>query len=643
MEIPFRDERVTTVRHGEMHLPTHSYASRQQWEERVRWLREQILSSAGLLPLPPKTPLRARIFGRIEREGYSVEKVYFESFPGFLVTGNLYRPLGRKPPLAAVLCPHGHHPEGRLGNDPSDNSKDSMPGSCINMARQGYIAFSYDMVGYNDSLQLPHQRIAQEWELWGIHMVRLQLWNSIRSLDFLLSLKEVDKGRIGCTGASGGGTQTFLLTAVDPRVTASAPVCMVSAHYQGGCFCENAPGLRLDTNNVEIAALGAPRPLILVSATGDWTKNTMEEEYPAARALYALLGAETRVSAVRYDAGHNYNRASREAVYAYFGKWLGGEAPSSEPPFTVEPAEALRVFPDGNLPAGYARGDAVLESLRQQDAELLRARFPRSVQGIPAFRRWIGSAWMHTLAVEPPSSGGVELLHEQSVSEPLPHRHVAFRRRNTAEVVLGALFQPEGRRSGRAVLLVHPEGGAHWLRGETLLHRLLSAGHTVMTLDAFGTGEHLRRYGKREMKVNFAETFNRTDAQWQVQDVLTALAFLRSMRGVRRVAVIGVDRAGWWALLAASCDRRVDAVVADLNGCDGTNAFYMRNVWIPGIRRLGDWMTAALLAYPARVLVHHLSGEEARRAVLSPFASVVSVVPSPVSEVEALHWVTRSR
>lgn len=639
MEVPLRDERVSVIRHGEMHLLTPAYSSRQQWEARARWLREHILTSAGLLPLPPRTPLRARLFGRIERDGYSVEKVHFESFPGFLVTGNLYRPLGRKPPFPAVLCPHGHVREGRLANNPDERGGASYIGLCINFAKQGYVAFCYDMVGYNDSLQLPHQRISQEWELWGIHLLRLQLWNSIRALDFLCALKEVDRRRIGCTGSSGGGTQTFLLAAVEPRVAASAPVCMVSAHYQGGCFCENAPGLRLDTNNVEIAALAAPRPLLLVAATGDWTQHTMEEEYPAAKAIYAQLGAETHVSAVRFEAGHNYNRASREAVYTFFGKWLGGAAPSSELPFTAEPPEALRVFPDGSLPSAYARGDAVLDALRQRDIEQLRSHFPRHQSGVPAFRRWISSAWTHMLAVEAVEPTQVEVLSEQSAAEPLPQRRVAFRRRGTGEVVLASWLQPTRWASGKAVLLLHPDGTEAWWRGETLLRHLLNAGYTVMTLDAFGAGEHLRRFGKREMKGNFPETFNRTEIQWQVQDTLTALALLRSQRGVRQVSVVGAGNAGWWALLAASCDRKVHAVVADLNGCDGSDRFFLQNAWVPGIRRLGDWATAAVLALPARVLVHYLSPEEAHRAALAGFAPTISISPIQVAEEQVVQWI----
>lgn len=637
MQVPSGDERVTGVRHGEMHLPTPVYSSRQQWEARARWLREHILNSAGLLPLPPRTPLKAQIFGRIEHADYSVEKVYFQSFPGFLCTGNLYRPVGKKPPYPAVLCPHGHARDGRLTDNPNDNRDTSYAGLCVNLARQGYIALSYDMVGYNDSLQLPHQRISKEWELWGIHLLRLQLWNSVRALDFLFTLREVDKRRIGCTGSSGGGAQTFLLTAVDSRVLASAPVCMVSAHYQGGCFCENAPGLRLEpTNNVEIAALAAPRPLLLVAATGDWTSHTMEEEYPAARAIYALLGAESRVSAVRFEADHNYNRDSREAVYAFFGRWLGVEAPTHEPPFAVDPPERVRVFPDGALPAGLRRGESVLESLRQRDAELLHARFPRNPQGVPAFRRWIGSAWRHTLAVDVVAPAQVEVLDAERRYSPLPHQFIAFRRRGTQEAVFAGLFEPEGRRTDRAVLLLHPDGMQAWLEREQAVRAWLSAGYTVMTLDPFGTGEHLRQFGKRETKGNFPETFNRTDVQWQVQDTLTALALLRSQRSVRRVSLIGVERAGWWALLAASLEQKVHAVVADLGGCDGSNGFFLQNVWIPGIRRLGDWATAAVLAYPARVLVHHLREEEARRIPLETFAPGITVSPSPVSEMEIM-------
>ena len=172
--------------------------------------------------------------------------------------------------------------------------------------------------------QIDHGYGGEREGLWGLSLMGLQLWNAIRSVDFLESLPDVDNNRIGCTGASGGGTQTFMLTAVDDRIKVSAPVNMISAHMQGGCLCENAPNLRLDTSNIEIGALMAPKPLLLVSATGDWTKDTPKVEYPAIRSIYAHFDAEDKVHEVQIDADHNYNKDSREAVYAWFGKWFSG-------------------------------------------------------------------------------------------------------------------------------------------------------------------------------------------------------------------------------------------------------------------------------------------------------------------------------
>ena len=271
--------------------------------------------------MPEKTPLNAHVFGRIEREDYTIEKVYFEAYPGFFTTGNLYRPKGMKGPFPGIVSPHGHWGRGRLENSEAG----SVPGRCINFAKQGHVIFSYDMVGRCDSgEQIDHAYGGEREALWGLSLMALQLWNGVRAVDFLETLPDVDADRIGCTGASGGGTQTFMLTAIDDRIKVSAPVNMISAHMQGGCLCENAPNLRVDISNIEIGALMAPKPLLLVSATGDWTRNTPTVESPAIRSIYAHFGAEDKVHEVQIDADHNYNKDSREAVYAWFGQMVSG-------------------------------------------------------------------------------------------------------------------------------------------------------------------------------------------------------------------------------------------------------------------------------------------------------------------------------
>ena len=341
-------------------FPLPAFASRADWDRRAAYLREHVFASAGLLPLPEKTPLHPVVFDEVKHTDYVVSKVYFESLPGFFVTGNLYRPVGQGP-FPAVLSAHGHWTYGRLENSPLV----SGPGRAITLARQGFVVFTYDMIGYNDSRQLTHTFGGPREHLWGLSLAGLQLWNSIRSLDFLESLPYVKRDAMGITGESGGGTQTFMLAAADPRVAAAVPVNMISLHMQGGCLCENPPGLRLDTTNVEIAATIAPRPLLMVSATGDWTAETLEVEYPAVRAIYALAGAQDRVSAVRFTAEHNYNKDSREAMYGWMARWLKGAASSErvpEPSFSPDALPALLVFHGRPLPGRAVTADALTAS-----------------------------------------------------------------------------------------------------------------------------------------------------------------------------------------------------------------------------------------------------------------------------------------
>jgi Acetyl xylan esterase (AXE1) len=223
-QVPAKDARNTNLTDGRMHFQMPVYTTLAEWEARAAHLRKQILAPAGLLPLPERTPLHPQIFGRLERQGYSVEKVLLETMPGFFLGGNLYRPVGKSGKFPGVASPHGHWDYGRLENTPAV----SVPARCINLARQGYVVFSYDMVGYNDTIQTPHDFGAEREDLWSFNALGLQLWNSIRVIDFLQSLPDVDAERIAVTGASGGGTQTFLVSAVDPRVKFAAPVNMIS-------------------------------------------------------------------------------------------------------------------------------------------------------------------------------------------------------------------------------------------------------------------------------------------------------------------------------------------------------------------------------------------------------------------------------
>lgn len=636
-----RDARLREFRHTDTPFEMPEFASLDAWQRRAADVREHILASCGLLPMPPKSPLNARVFDEVDRGDYRIAKVYFESLPGFFVAGNLYRPSAESadsdgsPGAAlaarypAVLCPHGHWQHGRL----EDSELGSIPGRCISLARQGYVVFSHDMIGFNDSLQLGHDFRGQREELWGISLMGLQLWNSIRAVDFLVSLPEVDPARIGCTGASGGGTQTFMLAAVDDRIACAAPVNMISATFQGGCLCENAPGLRVDTFNVEIAACFAPRPLLLVSCTQDWTKNSPTREFPMLQRIYELYGAPQSVAHVQFDSPHNYNRDSREAVYRWFARHLKHDPDADqirEAPFQAEPPEALRVFADRNsLPPAAISPPRLVESLMAQARNMVAAvHDPRPGETLDERRATpadLATALRHSLHVAQPRPGEVEavVLGSSNVSiagdPPLAsirRTELALSRRNLGDRVPGTLLVPDSIRAS-AVVVVHGQGRAPLLGNADaslapLLRGLLADGHPLLLIDAFDSGQAAPDDAERAAaaRIRYFSTFNLPPLANRVQDVLTAAAFLAQSgltADARRVDLIGIATAGPWVLLARSQSDLDGATVVDMNGIDtGDDAVFVAHYFAPGLRRAGDFVTAAALCAPRPLLMHQL-------------------------------------
>jgi hypothetical protein len=564
-QIPAQDTRNTEIPNTDFHFTARQYKTLADWQARREHLRKQVLSATGLMPMPPKSDLHPQIFGKIENRTYSIEKVLIETLPGYYLAGNLYRPMTAPPAggFPAVVSPHGHWNYGRLEHSVTA----SVPARCINLAQQGYVVFAYDMVGYNDTIQTPHNFGGPREQLWDWGPLPLQLWNSIRAVDFLQSLSGVNPSRIGATGASGGATQTLLLEAVDDRIQFSAPVNMVSAIMQGGDFCENQPNLRLDTFNVEIASLMAPRPMILVAATGDWTKNTATEEFPAIRAIYELYDKAANVETVHLDAPHNYNQQNREAVYRFFGKHVLGETDAAkfkERNIRLEKLQDMLVLHNRKLPDNALDYDAITALWIRMGQERANQVTDRA-QAREMMELALGAEWPDRVAVE------------------FKGERILFGRVGRGDRVAGYLRPGEGRK----ILFVHPDG-ADAARKSSEYAAFARSGRPIYTIDAFQTGAAV---APRDRDAKMFLTFNRSDDANRVQDILTVLRGLDS-----DVELVGTGNAAVWCQFAAALARRPVTLKAELGSFTGRDQDYVDRFFVPGIQRAGGLRVARMLA-----------------------------------------------
>lgn len=603
---------------------TPSFADQAAWSKRAAEVREQILVAQGLYPLPEKTPLNPVVHGRIERDDYTIDKVYFASMPGHYVTGNLYRPKNAPPgqKLPVILSPHGHWPNGRFQETAEKDIKKALESGAektpesaryplqarsAGLARMGFIVFQYDMVGYADSKPLEHRKgfTSPDAELRLQNFMGLQTWNSIRALDFLLSLPDADAGRVAITGESGGGTQTMILAAVDPRVTVAVPAVMVSQNMQGGCVCENASLLRVGTNNIEFAAVFAPKPQGMLGAD-DWTKDIEQHGYPEIKQIYSLFDAGDRVEAWYRAFPHNYNQVSRELAYNFLNKHLklGLPSPITERPFQpVAPGELSVWDAQHPLPTDAADADALRKTMQAaSDAQLnhliasdpqeyrriltaalrvmINDRLPARVQVIEGSQKKQkqGGYTLETGLLTRPDESPLKTIRKpgnKSNGNPptnvKPEDVVAVR-----TALPYALLTPENW-NGETVVWQHPAGKLTLTddAGKPLgpVQRILDAKFAVLCGDLFLTGEYVPEGADSTRPVNkdfagYTLGYNRSLLAERVHDVLTLVAFARS-RDSKFVHQLALEGAGLYALLAKGlAGEAILRSAIDLNGFD---------------------------------------------------------------------------
>lgn len=322
------------------------YNDRQSWEQRKANLRECILEGLQLSPMPPKPDSDPIISNKRSMNGYTIQNVAIETLPGVFVTGSLYRPAEVEGKIPVIVSPNGHFDQGRYRADQQYRM--------ATLARMGAMVFSYDMFGWGES----ELQVGSEAHRTPMAMT-IQLLNGMRVLDYLTALDNADNDRVGITGGSGGGSQTMMLTALDERIDVSVPVVMLSSYFNGGCPCETGRPVHMcggGTNNVEVAAMAAPRPQLVISDGNDWTANVPEIAYPYLQKIYDYYGKKQLVQNEHFPTeGHDYGQSKRMAMYPFLARHLeldlekvmDSDGKVDESDVVIEDPSELYVFGNG--------------------------------------------------------------------------------------------------------------------------------------------------------------------------------------------------------------------------------------------------------------------------------------------------------
>jgi dienelactone hydrolase len=657
-----KDSRLQPPKDLNGYFPFKPPKTKAEWEVRSEYVRRQMLVSLGLWPMPTKTPLNAVIHGKIDLPEYSIEKVYFESVPGFYVTGNLYRPKNVTGKVPGVLFAHGHWKDARLSTETEANvlkeiatgeerfeqgGQSRFQSMCVQLARMGCVVWQWDMLSDSDSVQLsrevvhtfakqrPEMNTTENWGLYSPQaesnlqsILGLQTLNAVRSLDFLLTLPEIDPNRTAITGASGGGTQSMILAAIDPRVQLSFPAVMVSTAMQGGCTCENASLLRINTGNIEFSALFAPKPQGMTSAN-DWTKEMATKGFPDIQDTYALLGAPKNVMLQRGEHfPHNYNAVSRSAFYTWLNKHfkLGQKEPVIERDYQPLSREQLTVW-NAEHPVPKENGPEFEKKLLRWLTEDAQKQLIHSAKSMEGIRRDLAKGHEVLIGRKLEQTGQVQ-WEMKSKEDRDAFIEMTGTLTNAHQEVLPVVWLYPKKWNGKAAVWLDANGKAglktadgKWKPG---VAKLVESGATVLGIDLLYQGDFLedgKPISQTPIVANPREfagyTFGYNHALFaqRAHDVLTAIHFLRSAKigdhpNPSSISIVALDRVGPIAVAArAIAGDAIDKSAINTNGFRFGKVLSYRDVdFLPGGSKYLD-LPGMLVAVPTKPL--WLAGESA--------------------------------
>ncbi len=562
---------------GQRHLDARDRAiaqikTREQAEQRKQAVREKILRLIGGLP-DSRGPLNVKNYGTLDEGEYRIEKIVYESLPGFYVPANVYVPKRGAGPFPAVLMPVGHGRDGKAG------SRQIATGLVL----KGFITLAYDPIGQGERSQYydavlgasrvggptdEHSHANGHTLLIGDNVARYRIWDGMRGIDYLLTRKDVDPARIGCTGCSGGGTLTTYIAALDERVKAAAPACYINSWQElltgpGPQDGEQTfPGfLSEGLNMADFAELFAPKPWLIVSTIQDFFPlEGARQFYEEAKRWYRLYAAEDRVQWHVGPGGHGTPQPSREAIYAWFEKWLrNGPGYAEEPAMKSPSPDSLLVTATGQV-ADSLGGETVFTLNRRRAADLVAPRRPRDPSQLAAAVREL-----NFVSLQPGGAPPALTVHSTALRDGYRLEVVSFESERGIHIP-GLLLVPDSPAVKPAVLVADPRSKQEQAAPGGDLEELARGGHVVFAIQPRGLPETPRtsRSPLGEYSAHMrAAVVGKSLVGMRVEDLLRAMDYLASRSDVNRsrVAAFGQGSQAVPLLHAAVLDSRISSLV----------------------------------------------------------------------------------
>lgn len=617
--------------------------SKQQIADRSATVRAQLWEILG--GRPEETPLNVRKVGEIDRSGYRIEKLIFESMPGVYVTANLYVPTTSTPPYPGIITPLGHTDRGKAYR--------SYQCTCQNLAKKGYAVLAFDPYGQGERRQylLPgtnrprysvtaeHTQAGRPMILFGSGFARYRVWDGIRSVDYLLSRSDVDPQRIGCAGHSGGGTMTMYMMALDPRIQTAV---VVEGNYENvagpyydppGAIADAEQnivgGLPLGLDRGDLLAAFAPKPLLMCYTVHDEGQTyspvyeeAIKENYDELSRVYGILGARDRVEVFAGNLPHELDFFSRREMYGWFNRWFGkADAGVEEAEFDASPDGTLDCTATGQVLTSLG-GKSIVQLIREQ-ARVLLPSSPFGPQGDPSLARERAGAQLSKLLALPSERTPLnDRTLSSSPAKKLRIDEIQYESEPGIRIAGWFVRSKEGS-STRSTVLYVSDGQVNDLVEEpSPLDGIFDQGSAICAINLRGMGLSAPRpprgapdfYRGMQLEDRFAWAnlvLGNPVIGQRVWDILRALDYLRSRADVdgSQIRILGKGSAGLAAMMAAALDQRVRSIlisrsIASYSSVVNSENYVLALDWfVPGILQHFDIPDIAAAIYPRPVWV----------------------------------------